>query len=395
MRLRCAEVVGSLPLLVLFCFPHPARATSGPPARVAKPATPTTPEPIRLRSAIAIAQNWLAAHQDEDGKWDADGFGKHDPEDDRSRGPGRPEYDVGVTGLALLAFLGDGGASQRDDYGATIERALAWLCGQQDEESGRLGPAVSHAYLYNHGIATLALCEALRLRPGAHVEKAAQRAVDYVLRARNPYAAWRYDCPPVGDNDSSVTSWMVAALTVASASSLEVESTAFDGARSWFDFVTDPDTGRVGYDSTGSPSSRVPGVNERYPVDRTEAMTAAGLLSRLLMGAKPGEDQVLTKHADLLLRALPEWSSGGLTNDLYYWHFGTFAMYRMGGKHWDAWAKAMKAVLLARQEGGGSERGSWDPDGPWGYAGGRVYATALGTMLVQVLARSSRLYDAR
>ena len=40
----------------------------------------------------------------------------------------------------------------------------------------------------------------------------------------------------------------------------EVDPAAFEGALSWLDEVTDPVTGRVGYEERGSPSSRTPSL---------------------------------------------------------------------------------------------------------------------------------------
>ena len=39
----------------------------------------------------------------------------------------------------------------------------------------------------------------------------AQKALDFIALARNPYFAWRYGVKP-GDNDTSVTGWMMMAL---------------------------------------------------------------------------------------------------------------------------------------------------------------------------------------
>lgn len=47
----------------------------------------------------------------------------------------------------------------------------------------------------------------------------------------------------------------------------------------------------------------------------------------------------------------------------------------------------MKRTLLARQEGRGTEAGSWSPDTVWGGYGGRVYATALATLCLEVYYR--------
>ncbi|MEW6073958.1 MAG: hypothetical protein AB1726_15360 [Planctomycetota bacterium] len=42
-----------------------------------------------------------------------------------------------------------------------------------------------------------------------------------------------------------------------------------------------------------------------------------------------------------------------------------------------AWNEALRRAVLGAQRAEGSARGSWDPVGPWGWAGGRVYSTAM------------------
>jgi hypothetical protein len=81
---------------------------------------------------------------------------------------------------------------------------------------------------------------------------------------------------------------------------------------------------------------------------------------------------------------------------MYYWYYGSYAMYQMGGsKHWEAWQKAMEKAVVGSQRKEGDEKGSWDPVGPWGYAGGRVYATALMTLCLEVYFRYARVLGAR
>ncbi len=348
--------------------------------------------------ALKDGLEWLKAHQDEDGKWDADEFSKHCPANDECDGPGGTEHDVGTTGLALLAFLGDGHTTRRGQYKEVVTRGVKWLKEQQDYESGLLGDQIGHSFMYSHGIATLALCEAYYFSKSPLLKSTAQKAVNFITRARNPYSAWRYDYPPSGDNDTSVTGWMVFALKSAEEAKLKIDSEAFDGALSWIDEVTDPATGRVGYDSRGSASSRVPGVNDHYPTDKTECMTAVGLLCRIFMGQDPAKEDIMVKHAELLLKALPEWDPDGLTNDMYYWYYGTYAMYQMGAynkKYWSGWNKAMKKAVLDSQRHDGHAKGSWDPIGPWGYAGGRVYSTAIGVLCLEVYFRYAQVLGAR
>ncbi|MEE8467930.1 MAG: prenyltransferase/squalene oxidase repeat-containing protein, partial [Planctomycetota bacterium] len=250
---------------------------------------------------------WLAAHQDLDGSWDADGFMKHDPPGDPCTGPGDALHDVGLTGLALLAFLGDGNTLHTGRYRDVVTRGVRWLRRQQDLDNGLLGEAIGHTFLYDHAIASLALGEAYYFSHSPLLRNTVQLSMNYIQRARNPYGAWRYDVPPTGDNDTSVTGWMIFALESAREAGLQVESDAFLGALTWIDEVTDPATGRVGYDSPGSVSSRVPNLNDHYPPEHGETMTAVGLLCRFFLGQDPKHEPIMTKHADLLLRSLPEW----------------------------------------------------------------------------------------
>ncbi len=341
---------------------------------------------------------WLAAHQSPDGSWDTDGFGAQCGKigADTCTGPGESVHDVGMTGLALLAFLGAGSTTRRGEHQAVVQRAVRWLREAQDPDTGLIGEKLGHSFTYDHGIATLALCEAYYFSRSPILRSVAQDAVNWICRARNPYGAWRYDAPPTGANDTSVTGWMVFALKAAEDAGLTVDPAAFAGALSWLDEVTDPRTGRCGYDSPGSPSSRISRVNDHYPPGKGEAMTAVALLSRFFLGQTTESAPSMTAHAELLVRSLPEWDPDGFGCDVYYWYYGSYAMYQMGGtRYWTPWNRAMKRAVIASQRQDGDERGSWDPVGPWGYAGGRVYSTAMMTLCLEVYSRYGRLAGSR
>jgi len=56
-----------------------------------------------------------------------------------------------------------------------------------------------------------------------------------------------------------------------------------------------------------------------------------------------------------------------------------------GGAAWDRWrAAAQETLLEGQRRDDGPDHGSWDPEGPWGPDGGRVYATALALMTLAV-----------
>src|SRR6185369_14311659 len=67
-------------------------------------------------SAVLAALKWLARHQNPDGSWSAESFDAR-CSGAKCVGKGEKDYDVGVTGLSLLAFLGAGYTQlSKDEY---------------------------------------------------------------------------------------------------------------------------------------------------------------------------------------------------------------------------------------------------------------------------------------
>jgi hypothetical protein len=339
--------------------------------------------------AIERGLEWLARHQDEDGKWSASEFSKHCPAGHVCSGPGNAVHDVGVTGLAMLAFLGDGHTPRSGHYRDNVKRATLWLRSQQDED-GLFGPENGHGYMYGHAIASLAMVEAYGLSRYTVLRRNAQRAIDYIQRARNPYKVWRY-YPQDGQNDTSVTGWMVFALKSAKEFGLHVDRDALQCSLAWFDEVTDPSTGQAGYSKRGEPSSRKAGLQDRFPSDKTEAMTAVGALCRIFLGQTPEEYPVLDAAADTMLRKPPVWNAADGSIDFYYWYYASYAMFQIGGQRWKQWRRSLSAALVQTQETEGHAAGSWAPISAWGEDGGRVYTTALGVLCLEVYYRYTRL----
>ena len=124
-------------------------------------------------------------------------------------------------------------------------------------------------------------------------------------------------------------------------------------------------------------------------------MTAVGLLCRIFLGQTPEDEPILEKHAELLRRSLPTWDPEGYGCDMYYWYYGTYAAFQLGGATWKAWRGALGEAVVKSQRTDGDASGSWDPVGPWGYVGGRVYATAIQTLTLEVYHRYTSLLGSR
>jgi hypothetical protein len=371
----------------------------GPGGRRKRPPGMSRTDPTEV--AVDRGLRWLALHQDvgEGGMWDCDGFMKHDPADDRCDGAGKALFDPGVSGLALLAFLGAGytdrGTEQDNRFARNVRAGLRYLLTIQDDE-GCIGPRSSQHFMYNHTIAALALTEAYWMTRNPACRKPAQQAINFISMARNPYLAWRYN-PRGGENDTSVTGWCVMALKSGKFAGLEIDPDAFAGARLWIDKMTDPDFGQVGYVASGGPPARPEGMQDRFPAEKSQSMTAVGVLSRIFLGEDPRTSDMIRKGTDLCLRALPRWDPDDGSIDMYYWYYGTLAMYQVGGTPWKKWNEAMKEAIVDHQhpKGSGARDGSWDPIDPWGPDGGRVYSTACMVLCLEVYYRYDRVIGAR
>ncbi|HEX5053059.1 MAG TPA: hypothetical protein VFZ65_14895 [Planctomycetota bacterium] len=341
---------------------------------------------------IDAALEWLARHQDGDGRWDCDGFMKHDVDGEPCDGPGNAVHDVGVTGLALLAMLGDGNSLRQGRYRDQVRRATLWLRDQQ-QENGRIGGAAASDFVYDHAIATYALCEAFGLSAYETLRPTAQGAIDYLQAHRNPYGAWRYQ-PRDGDSDTSVTGWCVLAMCSGKHFGLQIDDNALRLADTFLESCTSPD-GQVGYRRAGELSARRPGKHGvLFPPERTDALTAVGLFCRFFLGQDPAERPVMRGAAGRLQARVPSWDSKAGVIDFYYWYYGSYAMFQVGGPAWREWAKALGRAILPTQLTAGNAKGSWDPIDAWGEDGGRVYSTAILALTLQVYYRYGRLVRA-
>ncbi|MCK6439332.1 MAG: hypothetical protein L6Q71_03930, partial [Planctomycetes bacterium] len=183
---------------------------------------------------VKAGLQWLADHQNDNGSWSSTNFmdvskrlkkgaattGIIEFERVGEAGTGYANsVDVGLTGLALLAFVGDGYTLRKGEFRETVRRAFDYLVSVQDAE-GCFGIRDSEEFMYNHAISAMAVIELYAMTSERTIKPHAQRAVDFIVNAQNPGMGWRYDVRP-GINDSSVTAWMVLALKSARMAELD------------------------------------------------------------------------------------------------------------------------------------------------------------------------------
>jgi hypothetical protein len=266
------------------------------------------------------------------------------------------------------------------------------MVSRQDSE-GFLGPRPGHKALYNHAIGTLALAEAYGLTFSAIFQANAQRAVDCLVAAQNPGRGWRYG-PRCGDSDTSVTGWAVMALKSAELSGLGFPPSAYAGARAWLDEVTEKDYGRAGYTLRGT-GKVFCAHNEAF--EHQEALTAIAVMSRIFIDRNPSDPDV-RNGAHLLVRDLPSWD--GAKIDFYAWYYQALALFQFDGPKgalWSKWNRSMVEALVKPQNvrSSGCRHGSWEPVDRWSCEGGRVYATAINALTLEVYYRYDRVFTGK
>ncbi len=326
---------------------------------------------------------YLARRQRSDGRW------------------GRKEIDekygqpmIGKTGLACLAFMGAGHTPvSTTNYSENVAKGIRFLTSSQDPESGHFGNTSS----YGHAIATYAIGEAFALTKDPELRAPLVRAVQHIINnqvsSRDPLldGGWSYFFPDGHKLDrwprASVTAWQVMALESAKLGGLNVPGSVFSRARTFL--VNSWDPSRSAFRYSHDPSR----LRSDYPV--LPGSTPASMFALSLLGADIGAAQFGPARSFIQARAPQGYRFSGdddfvykAQGNLYFWYYGTLALFRAGGDDWQRWNVGMKETLLPAQE----QDGSWRPISIYaGYAqdsdGDRTYTTAMNVLTLEVYYR--------
>ena len=383
--------------------------------------------------AVLDGLRWLVRHQNPDGSWGASSL--------KSRCiPEAPCYDAklamndhyneGLTGLALLCFLGAGfsheskqdivdtAMAKRYKIGDVVKKGLEWLRKKQDP-AGFYTPDRPH--MYNEALATLAMTEAYGLTQNRYWKEPAQKGINLIMEAQRPnpsgagFWGWRYESrtsiedfrkggtgdeqfkKELYDSDTSVTAWCVMALKSAQLSGLQVKQESMDGAMEFCKFVT-ADQGLVGYVDAKTAGQTVTGPFDSQFTYHPTTMSALGMCIRIFATHNP-DDPFLELAAKRIIQDLPTVSKDRSSLDYYYWYYASLALNqldgpdspRKSGKYWGPWNKAMVDAVLSIQDHTekACTNGGWIQSDRWGnYSGaGPLYNTALNVLTLEVYYR--------
>lgn len=295
-----------------------------------------TPE---SRAAVEKGLAFLAASQDADGSFAANGMGKN----------------VGITGLACLAFMADGHLPGRGKYGANVQRGLDYIL-HNVHENGLIASGTSHGPMYGHGFATLFLGEIYGMTDDPRVREALIKAVRLIVASQNHEGGWRYQPLPM-DADVSVTICQVMALRSARDSGLAVPRETITNAISYVRKCQNQGDGGFRYmlNSGGSAFPR----------------SAAGVASLYYAGVY--EDKALERGLDYLHKN--GRADAGRGGHYFYGHYyASQAMFLAGGKDWARWFPNIRSAMLTQQQDSGG----------WNSSYGTDYGSAMALLILQV-----------
>ncbi|NDC64102.1 MAG: hypothetical protein EBZ59_09000, partial [Planctomycetia bacterium] len=343
----------------------------------------------RATAVVDRGLDFLVRSQQSDGRWSLDRFAGGTPAD-----APRLRSDTAATGLALLCFLGAGHDHFDGPHRETVRRGLEFLLAVQKPDGDLYLPADdlsnSCAWLYSHGIAAIALCEAVGMTGDPLVKPAAERACGFIAGSQHPTrGGWRYT--PASDADLSVSGWMLVAVRAGELGGVRTDPRTLAGVRTLLEAAASrTDAARYAYNPL-KPEQRMSPLS-------AGCMTAVGALMRLHTGAAVDDPRVV-EAARVLASLPPEYGSATRkARDAYLWYYASQVLVHTGGPAWQAWYGRLVDTLAANQEMSGPKAGSWDPVGQvpdrWGIYGGRMYVTALHLLSLEVPDRRLPTYAA-
>lgn len=325
------------------------------------------------------AQAWLLNQQRLDGSW---------PTGQETDEPTGEFTVIGNTALVLLSLEQRHAALPESRWENSVRHGLDYLRGAFDEKEGQFAlRADSYRAMPDHLMATYAAYRLHKYAQGEEWDRIRRAAVRSIEEARNPYAGWRFAFVPDGDNDSFITSLALRTLAeAAKVENAEAAQSVVEGGMHFLHAMTDPDSGRVGYQRQGAHDPRFVSKADDYPTKYTELCTSVATLARSAHGKDPLDDPTALRSLTLVAAKQPVWNMTNGSVDYYYWMFGAEAMNLVGGRLAERWHGALRTALGEHQ----TVAGSWPAIDAWSTAGADVHATACALLAWQAANANQR-----
>jgi hypothetical protein len=306
-----------------------------------------TPE---CETAVEKGLEWLKATQSTNGSW-------------------TNANQAGMTGLALLAYLGRCETPTSEKYGDSVLRAITYLVNLGLKNKGKLTVnAADKHWPYEHSIAAYALAEAstfckqLNINvPNLH--EVTRMAGQLIIDNQHDSGGWDYSYDTKGSRggDLSIAAWHLQALKALYHTGLEVRGLTRSANRgvAYVEKMQNRNGG-FGYSSPNGPAGNIDYFS----------MTGGGVLS-LQMWDKGA--QSAARNGARYIEQNTKFEYNTQYSDLYGHYYEAQVMMNRGGEQWKKYNAMFRDQLLKNQ----------NADGSWKAPGGGKAIRGVATQFVQ------------
>lgn len=262
--------------------------------------------------------------------------------------------NVGVCGLAGIAWTAHGSTPLRGRFGKHTQRCVEYLLTNSRADGFIVTDgAADRRPMYGHGFATMFLCEAYGMSQSPTLRTKLVAAIKIILASQNEEGGWRYE-PQRADADISVTACQMTALRAAKNAGFYVPNEIIERATKYIVSCQNPDGG-FAY-QTGKGESQF-------------ARSAAAVVA--MYGAGIYDGPVIENGLSFIMNPDAE-------HDDQYFYYGIFyaaqAIWQSGLDNWHAWFPKIRNELVNLQK----------PDGSWTDPVGSAYATSIALIALQM-----------
>lgn len=313
--------------------------------------------------AVLKALRWLQKNQNKNGS-----FGGEKP--------------VGMTGLALLAFLGHCETPLSEEFGDTVTNAMVYLVDNNIKQKGKSASDLGDKHwCYEHSIAMYALSESYTFCKQLNIEHVVPHLAETVEAGilwiiENPSSAkgggWAYSYDLNAAGDSSIVAWQLQALKAASATGIRFPKMkrSIDNGLDFLE-LCQAENGGFGY--------RV----NRKPVGSADGhftLTGAGALC---FQQHKGTSNSNARKGIKYLDGNAKFKFASKDNNFYEHYYASQAMINHGGNSWKNYNKLIRDELLKSQ----NKDGSWPKSTGPGGNNDPVFSVSLATLMLEVYYR--------
>ncbi|NJM37407.1 MAG: terpene cyclase/mutase family protein [Akkermansiaceae bacterium] len=322
--------------------------------------------------AVLKSLRWFKANQNPDGSW---GTGKQ----------------AGMTGLALLAYMGRCETPASEEFGESAMRGIVYLVNLGVQNKAKLSKNLSDiSWPYEHAIATYALGEAATFCKEAKIEipnlmEVTEQAGQFIIDNQHDSGGWAYlySTEKNAHVDTSVAGWQIQALKACSHTGIK-----YKGLNSCInkglDYMNNCQNENGGY---GYKVNREPAEELEY-----FTLTGVGMLCNQMWG-KADRSEVSKASSYILEHTKFDYNTEFC--DLYGHYYESQAMMQRGGEDWKKYNNLFRDQLVSNQDA----NGSWKVPGAGakprasgalfmsGTKDGEIYRNALCTLMLEVYYR--------